>query len=59
MEIKTMKKAKKQVESEIRAIINMFENQTELVVERVNLSRAHNFGEPSYITSVEMDVAVE
>ena len=56
MDIEIIKQAKAQCESEIRAIIVMFEKQSELVVERISLDR--NFASIGFSAEViiEMDV---
>ena len=58
MDIKLIKKAKTQCESEIRAIVVMFEKQSQLVVEQIRIGREfQTIGFPSEVT-VKMDIGL-
>ena len=59
MDIETIKTAKQQCESEIRAIIVMFEHQTDLVIEQINLNRKfQTINCPSEL-DIELDVRLK
>ena len=59
MDIEVIKKAKAQCESEIRAIIVMFENQTGLVVKQLSINKDfQSIGFPAEVI-VQMDVRLK
>lgn len=58
MDIKTVKEAKKQCESEIKTILSVFEYQTGCVIYGVNIERIEAMGLPSEVT-VNMDIGID
>lgn len=59
MDIKTIKEMKQQCESEIKAILVMFEKQSGLSVESVDLSLGHHINGDTELINVSMDVNIK
>ncbi len=60
MDIETVIEAKRQCESEIRAILLTFEQQTGLVVERIGIDRAfQSIGFPAEIVGLRLVVKMD
>lgn len=55
MEIEVAIKMKKQCESEIKAILRMFEMQTGFSVSTIRLQVSQNFGKSTEVFSVEIE----
>ena len=59
MDIVLIKQTKKQCESEIRAIIYMFEQGGECIVDRLNILREYSIGGTSKVVDITMDIKIE
>jgi hypothetical protein len=59
MDIETIKIAKRKCESEILAIINVFEEQSECFVYDINLHHIEHFGRHPTVVSTELDVRIK
>jgi hypothetical protein len=60
MDIETIKQAKRQCESEVRAILNMFEQQSDCEISGIDFKRPRLFGiKRNPIEMVSLDVRIK